>query len=274
MLICLVVFVGCKRQKSDESTTDPIKKYGIVTSSEARKDSIVKLAAVVYDKAIKTEYNKQFINELGTLCDMLEETIPHEGDMEFRVVERYLACKLIPPILMNYPREKHKEIDDYASRLSSIPFYWTVSCFEEDSLLMEQEIFPMSNDFMDKTILLGIRWHKDQKKYPPVFLVDLPETMRDADSFKIDFIKMGNKDEDEPLTITGQLRIGDAVEGVNAVITIFFFPLDLFLEKVENADAFIISYDDVSLMHSLHVFKEQYYDDLKDFMKIYKEKHK
>ena len=98
--------------------------------------------------------------------------------------------------------------------------------------------------------------------------------MRDADSFKIDFIKMGNKDEDEPLTITGQLRIGDAVEGVNADITIFFFPLDLFLEKVENADAFIISYDDVSLMHSLHVFKEQYYDDLKDFMKIYKEKHK
>ena len=276
MLICLVVFIGCNRQKSDETITDPRKKYGIVTSSEERKDSIVNLATIVYDKAIKTEYNKQFIDELGMLCNMLENSVPREGDLEFRVLERYMAFSLAPAILMTYyPKSKrYKEISDNVSRLSAIPYYWTVSFFEDDSLHMEQEIFPMSDDFMDKVILLGITWKNNLKNNPPIFSVNLPETMRNADSFRIDFVNMEDMNEDDTPNFTNELHIGDALDGENGVIPMYLFPLDLFLDKVENANAFIISYDDVSIMHSLYVFKEYYYDDLKDFMKIYKEKHK
>ena len=74
------------------------------------------------------------------------------------------------------------------------------------------------------------------KKYPLIFSVNLPETMRSADSFRIDFVNVEDMNEDDTPNFTGQIRIDDAIEGANAVIPGYLSPLDLFLDKVENAN--------------------------------------
>ena len=273
-ILLIVLITGCSKKPISNNIAEDDRNYGYEVYSPERIDSIHSQISMVYDKIEEGATDEAFLSELDRLADTLEHAIMHDADIYSRVFFRFVTYDLSYTLAHTYHPVKNKDVFDRFERVIRSSYLWSTEYHNEDSLHMEMEMFPMDYERFEntlfKTVLLAIHYNKS-KNWPLVLSVDLP-SIQDASSFRIDFYDAEKKinEENGTMKLLHTISINDAVKIAPKPYAMYYFPLEKILDCMSHATTMVISYDDVSLMHSLLYFKEIYYDDLKAYCDSHK----
>ena len=273
-ILSIVLFAGCSKKPISNVIAEDDRNYGYEVYLPERIDSIHGQISMVYDKIEEGATDEAFLSEVDRLADTLEHAIMHDDDINSRVFFRFVTYDLSYTLAHTYHPVKNKDVFDRFERVMRSSYLWSTEYHNADSLHMETEVFSMNYERFEntifRTIMLSIHYNKS-KNCPLVLGVDLPIIL-DASSFRIDFYdaeKMINE-ENGTMELLHTISINDAVKITPNPYAVYYFPLEKILDCMSRATTMVISYDDVSLMHSLLYFKEIYYDDLKAYCDSHK----
>lgn len=255
--LCGIILSACSCKQDDANVpkleTYSQERFEVIISQMERVEDML-LFEKRWDDTGRMEYDR--------LADTLLHLVEYCDNSILRVSTRSFAYSLVSDLIH---MGAFRYLVDSVDKMAEVPYRWTIVSQNEDSLVMEMEI-PLDSNMIDLDISYYKEWEKDSM--PAMFSVLIPRTLlTDTNQFYLLFV---NTLSDTTGGVIKHLFSWDEtyhyVDEESCYIRV---PLPVVLACIEKTDGIVIHYAEGNqgVMHSTYVFKEQYFDKLKEYCK-------